>query len=139
MTQVTIDVRYDEDLKEFRCNEFGVVHSWKPGLQHTHNLGGASRPCVHRDEPMPRTQLFGTDWVRSLCWQLVLTDGQYPVMACRKQDLVTIAFDRIGPVLGCTNKPNGQKPENRWQYRLYPIHWWDIGDANNVLLGVWPD
>lgn len=137
----TIDLYLDDD-KRFYCNEFGLVHSWAPSLQCGHRWG-SSRTCVHRTEPMPHTMLFGTDWLRQLDWRSTLLDTpNCPVIAACTGDIVTVAFDVIGPIQAngyrCAKLP--RQPEHCWAYRLHPLRWWDEENpCDNVYLGVWPD
>jgi hypothetical protein len=118
------------------CNQFGLVNGWHPSEQASHRHGH-NRPCVHRFEPMPPAVLLSADWVAHLHWQMHIANN---VMAARTSDVLTMAFDVIGPVLGCKNRPHGRKPENRWQYRLYHMRWWDEDDySDRVVLGVRAD
>jgi hypothetical protein len=122
-----------QDENDCYCNEFGKVDGWHPADQASHQHG-PSRPCLHRFAPMPSRVLFSHDWVAGLHWQLHIANN---VMAARTADMVTLAFDVIGPVLGCCNKTNFHKPPNVWQYRLYHIRWWDDDDlSDRVVLGV---
>jgi hypothetical protein len=128
---------YRDDENDYYCNEFGKVDGWHSADQASHQHG-PSRPCIHRFEPMPSNVLFSYCWVHDLHWQLHIA---HDVMAGRTADVVTMAFDVIGPILGChNNKTNFRKPENLWHYRLYHMRWWDEDDlSERVVLGVWPD
>jgi hypothetical protein len=138
-----IKVWMDEDDKRLYCNEFGRVYDWQPQLQASH-IVKTSVTCVHRLEPMGQTQLFCPHWVSLLNWQSQLITKSAPIIASRRGDIVTIGFNKIGPIklpngFTCTDFP-GHIAENRWHYRLHPIQWWDEDDpADNVLLGVWVD
>lgn len=128
------------DGKKLRCKEFGVVEGWHT-LQQTSHPVGNSRNCAHRLDPMPALQLFGSDWLRELHWQPTLI-AWTPVIASRADGVVMLAFDVMGPVKDCHNRPHRDTrripDENRWYYKLYPIRWRDQPDApvDHILLGV---
>jgi hypothetical protein len=138
-----IKVWMDDDDKSLYCNEFGRVHDWQPQLQSSHRMNNHGT-CIHRLRPMEQTQLFCPHWVSLLNWQSQLITKSAPVIASRRGDIVTIGFNKIGPIrlpngYTCTESP-GPIAENRWHYRLHPIQWWDEAEpADNVLLGVWVD
>jgi hypothetical protein len=127
---------YQNDDNDYYCNEFGKVEGWHSADQASHQHG-PSRPCLHRFEPMPPCVFLSHNWVTDLHWQLHIRND---VMAARTADIVTMAFDVIGPVPGCRNKTNFHKPENIWHYRLYHMRWWnEDDDSGRIVLGVWPD
>lgn len=123
-----------DDDQQVYCDQFGPIASWTPTLQRAHGAG-AMRPCVHRTHPMEPVVLFEAEWVLHLHWQLCL-DRSVPVIASRHVDVVTLAFDVIGPVGECSH-PVRHKPENRWDYRLYHLRWWDQDETSTrYLVGV---
>ena len=128
----TIVVLRDDD--DCYTDAFGRVYDWQASQHVCHHPPGHSRMCVHRLTPPQPVILMGTDWVTQLHWQMRLADF---ALASRVADVVTVAFDVIGPTTGCHHKTR-QKPENRWQYRLYHMRWWDQDDlSDQVVLGVW--
>lgn len=87
---------------------------------------------------MPHTMLFGEHVFRHN-WQPVYVPRCGAIIS-RISDIVSISFDQIGDIQGCRALPTARIPENRWQYRLYPMRWWDDDKPlTNVFLGVWPD
>jgi hypothetical protein len=114
-------------------NEFGEILPWRRQHQDAHPCEG-SRACTHRLEPMPTTQLFGEDWLRQLDPKLTIVGWTPAVLAALKDGVVTLGFDVIGPVEGCTHVP-GALPEHCWNYALYPVTVEGIA-TDYVLLGV---
>jgi hypothetical protein len=123
---------------ELWTDRWGVVVSpWSK--MHQHNR---SRPCVHSLRIPGQCELFGADWVRDLSWQPTLYRlGAEPVIASRVEDVVTIAFDVVGPLDHCHRKPGRLLDANRWAYRMFPVIFDDKpGEVyEHIWLGVWPD
>ena len=99
-----------------------------------------TRPCVHAYEPLPRALLFHKEHILRVGFQpVVYTGPNWPAIVRRNGDIVTMAFDRMGDIRNCHNRPSVPfAPKTSWRYQLLPMRWWD-GPADNVLLGVWPD
>lgn len=130
---------------EFWTDKFGPVHS-----PHTKAHNGferdlelkVPRPCVHAIEPPAKTMFFVKDWALKLWWQpTVLADGSCPVVAARHHDIVTVAFDCIGPVDNCHNRPTDLPQAYRWAYTMFPVVLDDKPDEvfETCWLGVWID
>jgi hypothetical protein len=84
--------------------------------------------------------LFAADWLHQLDWRARICGDKRAVIARRVNDVVTLAFDVIGPTEDCHHNPNRHKPENSWSYQLYRMRWWDDENLfDSVLLGVWPE
>lgn len=132
----TVKIWMDNRDMSLHCMAFGRVHDWTPRLQKSHEGRGSGRVCVHRLEPLPPTQLLCADWVSGLSWQPQVIVKNAPVIASRVGDVVTLAFDVIGPTADCIRELP-PIAENRCSYRLYRMQWWDEdAPADNVLLGV---
>lgn len=100
------------------------------------------RECTHLlEDPLP-ANLFGIDWVRRLCWQPTLyTVGNCPVIASRVGTVITLAWDCVGPLEDCDNRPTIIEERNKWVYELHPLVFDDCPDEvfDRALIGVWPD
>jgi hypothetical protein len=125
--------------------KFGKIAAWNPAQHLVHQPRSGNhgvvpcRVCIHRAEPMPPAQLFGTDWLSQFHWQTTV-EPRCGVIISRSIDTVTLAFDVIGPVNGCEHIPNGEPPVHRWRYTLYRLRWEDETDpAPSLLLGVTDD
>lgn len=100
------------------------------------------RPCVHAIDTPPKVTLWSIDPTLQLGWQpRVITHWLSPCIAARRGDVVTVAFDCMGDVDGCTNRPTLLPDRFRWSYKLFPFIWDDMPDKVNetVWLGVWND
>jgi hypothetical protein len=135
---VPVPIDPTRDAGELWTDRYGIVLG-SDSKMHRQNK---SRACVHAIKvPMP-TELFGVGWVRQLGWQPTLYSlGACPVIASRIEDLVTLAFDVVGPVEGCRLKPGPLQEANRWTYRMRPIVFDDKpGEVySSAWLGIWPD
>jgi hypothetical protein len=135
---VPVPIDPSRDAGEMWTDNYGVVEGSHSKL---HRRNG-SRPCVHAIKVPAPTELFSISWVRQLGWQPALyTIGSCPVIACRVEDLVTLAFDVVGPVLYCHRRPGPLVDANRWTYRMHPFIFDDRPDEvyPTCWLGVWPD
>lgn len=84
-----------------------------------------SRPCVHLlSDSVPDVVLFGRAALSRLTFQPRVTAAPCPVIASRTGDLLTISFDRRGPVKYCHHTPG--TPGHVFRYRLTAV------DANTV-------
>jgi hypothetical protein len=138
VTTATTDllVVYRDDANRLRCNEFGAIHT---AVRSTLHRVGNRRACVHVPSPLPHTMFFSTSWLAQFDWRSVIVERDYPCIASRTGDILTMAFDAVGPVTGCRNKCR-DVPEHRWAYRLHPFRWWDDDNpCDTAYLGVWPD
>jgi hypothetical protein len=133
-----ITVWMNNDDMSLHCAEFGMVHDWQPALHVKHNRwGGCHKSCVHRLQPMEKTQLLCPDWISKLGWQPQVVEKHAPVIASRVGDTVTLAYDAIGPTIRCTNRAGEELPQHRYSYQLFRMRWWDEDAPSlNVLLGV---
>lgn len=137
-----IVVRFDKVQLDWYTDQFGRVEGQPRGKSHRYNQNG--RPCVHALNPLLRCELFGRSWVAQLGWQPCLYknilghDGH--VIAARRDDIVTVAFDVIGPLHNCTHQPLKLEERNKFYYKLFPFRFDDQDDIfDRAWLGVWPD
>lgn len=75
-----------------------------------HLLGGA----------VPDVLLFDWAAVSRLNFQPRITPPPWVAIASRRGDLLTVSFDRVGPVQFCHHSPG--TPGRRFHYRLTEIH-----------------
>ena len=98
---------------------------------------GPNRSCIHTLAEPPGCMLFGRDWVNRLLWQPCLYTDWHPVIASRKDNTVTLAFDRIGPTKGCRNRETRLIGSNRFTYTMFGMRWHDNEKPWNMAwLGV---
>lgn len=101
------------------------------------------RPCVHAIETPPMVTLWAVEpTLLQLGWQpTLITHWGNPCIAARRGDVVTVAFDCMGEVDGCKNRPTLLPDRLRWSYKLFPLIWDDMPDrvSETVWLGVWND
>ena len=120
--------------------EYGPVEG-HPRVQ-SHSANQAGRPCCHALEPPIRCELFAAEWAAQMRWQPTLYKygAGMPVIASRKFDIVTLAFDVIGPTQRCSHTPMRLEERNKFCYKLFPFRFWDEDEVfTRALLGVWPD
>ena len=135
-----IEVGFDDGSDEF-TTQFGKVEGHPIARSHS---TGASRPCCHALETPLSQELFSREWVARMSWYPTLyrLGAGTPVIASRHFDLVTIAFDVIGPISTCSHVPGRLEDRNRFSYRLFPMRFWDDPEGavfDRCWLGVWPD
>jgi len=110
-----------------------------------HRPNGSARLCCHAIEPPIRCHLFGWDWVAQMSWYPTLFQlgAGTPVIAARRGDIVTLAFDVVGAVDGCGHVPMKLEERNKFYYKLFPLCFWDDEPRGlpheKALIGVWPD
>jgi len=140
-TQKPIVIR--DDGNDWYTEEFGIVQG-RPEVRSHRPRGQGNRPCVHALREPLQCELFGRDWVAGLGWQLVLyrETGNNYVIASRRDELVTVAFDVIGSTRHCYHIPTQLDARNKFCYRLFPCRFEDDADDRpfaSCWLGVWPD
>lgn len=123
--------------KDVVC-DYGVIQT-APTAHH--NRLGNTRPCFHAVGDMPRCMLFVREFIERYDMQLVAWLGRFPALVSRHGDVVTLGFDKVGPVEDCYSQLQwSDSPRHRWTYELKPLRWWDEHSADDrILLGVWPD
>jgi hypothetical protein len=109
---------------------------------HLHLYGDANnwRPCIHAPHPAPQLMMFGRDLAMAVTAQRTeWLQRCWPCYAWRTGDLITLAVDHVGEVLGTAGICAG--PPGQWTWRLHPMRWSDLPDdpTDHLLLGVWPD
>lgn len=130
----------DPGMPDFWTDDYGQVVGCPDGAAH---LVPNTRTCVHLlEEPAP-CNLFSIDWLKQLDWRPTLyTVGRIPpVIASRVGLNVTLAWDIVGPIEDCHNRPTCIEQRNKWVYALHPLIFDDKPDEthDHIYVGVWPD
>lgn len=85
-----------------------------------------TRPCIHLMRAMPHVMLFDRTFVHQFGFQPVVSTVGTPAIVSREGDVVTLKFDKIGPIGDCHNNPKSPlKAAAIHRFRLSDMRWWD--------------
>lgn len=132
----TIELRLD-DL-DIVC-QYGKIDTPSTAFHGFVGNGSGVRQCFHALKPLPPVVLFGADAILDIGPMPYMHTATWPCILSRHGDLVTMAFDRVGPIGACHRRPRTPfRPMVIQEYRLSPVQWWDeYTPTHTMLLGVW--
>src|SRR5262245_38585871 len=132
---MTVLVRCTDD-NELVCR-YGMLGEIFSAVHHPRSPGFRGRACVHLLTNPPAVIACNIEAINRLGPLPYLYTGyRWPAIVSRRDNVVTMAFDRHALINGCARLP-AECPTYRLRYRIEPLRWWDAEEADDRnALGV---